>query len=212
MKLAIMMAGMASGNKIASDPAKLLQQGTKLVQSNPQLSALSDQVRNQLVEAGKGVAVAAMSRQMESLSERIGGRLEGRTGSLRKGRKATHDEPADDGDDAAEESADSAEDPAGERRDDREAPRRRGSLSDRSSPHQRTSPAASSTRRATAETAGKPSAARKSGTTGKPAAAKKASTAKKADSGSSRTSQTSAKSTAGTRRASGTRSSARGGA
>lgn len=198
MKLAIMMAGMASGNKIASDPAKLLQQGTKLVQSNPQLSALSDQVRNQLVEAGKGVAVAAMSRQMESLSDRIGGRLEGRTGSLRKGRKTTHDEPADDWDDAAEESADPAEDPAGERRDDREAPRRRGSPSDRSSPRQRTSPAAS--------------AARKSGTTGKPAAAKKASTAKKADSGSSRTAQTSAKSTAGTRRASGTRSSARGGA
>lgn len=76
MKFAIMLAGMASGNKIARDPAQLLQQGTRLVQSNPQLSALSDQVRVRLVEAGKGIAVAVVSRQMESLSDRIGERTE----------------------------------------------------------------------------------------------------------------------------------------
>ncbi|MGH3941333.1 MAG: hypothetical protein ACRDTG_22425 [Pseudonocardiaceae bacterium] len=106
MKLAIMLAGMASGNKIARDPAQLLQQGTKLVQSNPQLSALSDQVRGRLVDAGKGIAVAVVSRRMDALSDRLSertqrlsGRLDERTGSsrvTRSGRATDAAEPADD--------------------------------------------------------------------------------------------------------------------
>ena len=76
MKLAIMLAGVASGNKIARDPTQLLAQGTRLVASNPQLSALSDQVRDRLVEAGKGVAVAVVSRQMDSLSDRLSERTD----------------------------------------------------------------------------------------------------------------------------------------
>jgi len=76
MKLAIMLAGIASGNKIAREPTQLLAQGTRLVQSNPQLSALSDQVRDRLVEAGKGIAVAVVSKQMDSLSDRLSERTE----------------------------------------------------------------------------------------------------------------------------------------
>ena len=82
MKLAIMLAGMASGNKIARDPAQLLAQGTRLVQSNPQLSALSDQVRGRLVEAGKGVAVAVVSRQLDSLSDRLSERTDRLSGRM----------------------------------------------------------------------------------------------------------------------------------
>lgn len=94
MKLAIMLAGMASGNKIARDPTQLLAQSARLVQSNPQFSALSDQVRGRLVEAGKGVAVAVVSKQMESLSDRLSERTEQlggpdeRTGSARAPRRA----------------------------------------------------------------------------------------------------------------------------
>jgi len=106
MKLAIMLAGMASGNKIARDPAQLLQQGTRLVQSSPQLSALSDQVRGRLVEAGKGIAVAVVSRRMDSLSDRLSertqrlsGRLDERTGSVR----ATRSGPATDDEESADE-------------------------------------------------------------------------------------------------------------
>ncbi|MGQ0774391.1 MAG: hypothetical protein ACT4NY_08240 [Pseudonocardiales bacterium] len=119
MKLAIMLAGMASGNKIARDPAQLLQQGTRLVQSSPQLSALSDQVRGRLVEAGKGIAVAVVSRRMDSLSDRLSertqrlsGRLDERTGSVRATRtgRATDDEESADEDwvdeDRAEDAAD----------------------------------------------------------------------------------------------------------
>lgn len=82
MKLAIMLAGMASGNKIARDPAQLLQQGTRLVQSSPELSELGDQVRDRLIEAGKGIAVAVVSRQMDSLSDRLSERTERLSGRL----------------------------------------------------------------------------------------------------------------------------------
>lgn len=85
MKLAIMLAGMASGNKIARDPTQLLAQGTRLVQSSPQLSALSDQVRGRLVEVGKDVAVAVVSRQMDSLSDRLSERTDRLSGRLDEG-------------------------------------------------------------------------------------------------------------------------------
>lgn len=84
MKLAIMLAGMASGNKIARDPTQLLAQSARMLQSSPQLSALSDEARSRLVEAGKGVAVAVVSKQMESLTDRLSertGKLAGPDGS-----------------------------------------------------------------------------------------------------------------------------------
>ncbi len=105
MKLAIMLAGMASGNKIARDPTQLLAQGTRLVQSNPQLSALSDQVRGRLVEAGKDVAVAVVSRQMDSLSDRLSERTDRLSGRL--------DEDTGEAADRADEAADRSDDDRG---------------------------------------------------------------------------------------------------
>lgn len=112
MKLAIMLAGMASGNRIARDPTQLLAQGTRLVQSSPQLSALSDQVRGRLVEAGKDVAVAVVSRQMDSLSDRLSERTDRLSGRL--------DESTGDASDRAD-AADPAGDATGRGDDDRGA-------------------------------------------------------------------------------------------
>lgn len=111
MKLAIMLAGVASGNRIARDPAQLLAQGTRLVQSNPQLSALGDEVRGRLVEAGKGVAVAVASRRMDSLSDRLSERTDRLSGRRDEDDPAEYlpaDDPADD----------RADDPADDRADD----------------------------------------------------------------------------------------------
>ncbi|HEX2299247.1 MAG TPA: hypothetical protein VHH34_12155 [Pseudonocardiaceae bacterium] len=99
MKLAIMLAGVASGNKIARDPTQLLAQGARLVQSNPQFAALGDQVRDRLVEAGKGVAVAVVSRQMDSLSERLSERTGRLSGRLHEDDPA--EDPTDEGPDDA---------------------------------------------------------------------------------------------------------------
>lgn len=137
MKLAIMLAGMASGNKIARDPAQLLQQGTRLVQSNPRLSALSDQVRDRLVDAGKGIAVAVVSRRLDALSDRLSertqrlsGRLDERTGSSRATRsgRATDDDDAElaDEDWVDEDRADVCDDRTEDGVDENPAERDRG--------------------------------------------------------------------------------------
>ena len=107
MKLAIMLAGVASGNKIARDPTQLLAQGTRLVASNPQFSALSDQVRDRLVEAGKGVAVAVVSRQMDSLSDRLSERTDRLSGRLDEDDRAANlpDEEPDEPDGAGQRSS-----------------------------------------------------------------------------------------------------------
>lgn len=128
MKLAIMLAGVASGNKLAGDPTRILQQGAKVMRSNPQLSALGDQVRDQLVDAGKGVAVAALSRQMESLSQRLAAPAD-RVGSAapsphRRGTAGGEDDgPRDDT--ANDTVDDTADDARGEERDETPPRRRR---------------------------------------------------------------------------------------
>jgi hypothetical protein len=75
MKLAMMLAGMAAGQQ-AGGPAELLKGGTKLLASRPELARLTDEVRGRLLEAGKAAAVAAATRQVENLADRVGKRVE----------------------------------------------------------------------------------------------------------------------------------------
>jgi hypothetical protein len=107
MKLAMMLGGMAAGRR-AGGPGELLKAGTKLLNSSPELSRLTDEVRGRLLEAGKGAALAVAARQVESLTDRVGKRVEslGDVGVPRRSRKAeeepetdeyAEDEYADDG-------------------------------------------------------------------------------------------------------------------
>src|SRR5688500_4399331 len=75
MKLAMMMAGMAAGRR-AGGPGGLLAQGEKLLSASPELSRLTDEVRGRLLDAGKGAALAIAARQVESLTDRVGKRVE----------------------------------------------------------------------------------------------------------------------------------------
>jgi hypothetical protein len=75
MKLAMMLAGMAAGRQ-AGGPGELLKGGTKLLASRPELARLTDEVRGRLLEAGKAAAVAAATRQVENLTDRVGKRVE----------------------------------------------------------------------------------------------------------------------------------------
>jgi len=90
MKLALMLGGMAAGRR-AGGPGELLAQGQRLLNSSPELSALSDQVRGRLVDAGKGAVMAVAAKQVSSLTEKVGRRVEslgdlggGAAGSARK--------------------------------------------------------------------------------------------------------------------------------
>jgi hypothetical protein len=102
MKLAMMLGGMAAGRR-AGGPGDLLKTGTKLLNSSPELSRLTDEVRGRLLEAGKGAVLAVAARQVESLTDRVGKRVEslGDVGVPRRGKKGEEepetDEYADDG-------------------------------------------------------------------------------------------------------------------
>jgi hypothetical protein len=74
MKLALMVGGLAAGRK-AGGPGQLLAQGTKLIGQSPELTRLTDEVRGRLLDAGKAAALAVATRQVETLTERVVGRV-----------------------------------------------------------------------------------------------------------------------------------------
>jgi hypothetical protein len=113
MKLALMLAGMAAGRS-AGGPGELLNRGTKLLGSSPELARLTDEVRGRLLDAGKGAALAVATRQVESLTDRVGKRVEslGDIGAPR--RRADEDGgPTAAGEEAAGETAEDAEEDRG---------------------------------------------------------------------------------------------------
>lgn len=85
MKLAIAIAGMMAGRRLATNPREFLQQGVERIASSPQLSRLSGEMRDQLLEAIKAAALAAASNKIESLGDSLSKRAEG----LRAGQSMT---------------------------------------------------------------------------------------------------------------------------
>ncbi|GAA1288224.1 hypothetical protein GCM10009609_63670 [Pseudonocardia aurantiaca] len=174
MKLALMLGGMAAGRQ-AGGPGELLKTGTKLLNSSPELSRLTDEVRGRLLEAGKGALLAVAARQVESLTDRVGKRVEsfGDGGVPRRGKKAEaepeEDEYAEDeyAEDEGAEPDDIAEDE--ETADEAEArpPARSRAPSGTAAPSRAGKNPATATLRRTAApaagTAGKAAAGRRSG-------------------------------------------------
>ncbi|MHA6630353.1 hypothetical protein ACU61A_33350 [Pseudonocardia sichuanensis] len=97
MKLALMLAGMSAGRR-AGGPGELLKGGSKLLNASPELAQLTDVVRGRLLEAGKGAALAVATRQVESLTDRVGKRVEslGDLGAPRRRPEADEPAPADE--------------------------------------------------------------------------------------------------------------------
>lgn len=119
-KLAIGLGMFLAGKKLSLNP----QQIGKLVKDNPALSALSDQVRGELVDATKSAAGSALTQRMTRLSDSLQDRTEALNSPGTQGRREDDDEderdaPADEApedasaDDEAPEDA-SAEDEAPE--------------------------------------------------------------------------------------------------
>ena len=119
MKLAMMLGGMAAGRR-AGGPGELLKTGTKLLSSSPELSRLTDEVRGRLLEAGKSAALAVAARQVESLTDRVGKRVEslGDVTSAPRKRKADEEPETDEYED--EDVVDDDRAPAAEDEDDYE--------------------------------------------------------------------------------------------
>ncbi|WP_343885385.1 hypothetical protein [Actinoallomurus spadix] len=76
MRLALTLAAAGASGRIARNPANLVKQGTKLLNTSPEVKNLTDAVRGRLVEVGKAAAVTAASSQIDALSDRLQRRTE----------------------------------------------------------------------------------------------------------------------------------------
>src|SRR6478736_7094225 len=80
MKLAITVGSMLAGQRIATAPGGLLKQGSELLEKNPELQKLQEQITGRLFEAAKGAAISQATSRLEGFSDslrRRGGDVEG---------------------------------------------------------------------------------------------------------------------------------------
>ncbi|MFG6198616.1 hypothetical protein [Nonomuraea sp. JJY05] len=108
---ALAAAGVAGALRKSNGGGGLLGQGLKILGSSPEIEQLTGRLRGELLEVGKAAAVAATSRQIDSLSEKLHGRAE----SIRQGGRPR----------AAEEPEEEEEEEYGEEAYDEEPPEER---------------------------------------------------------------------------------------
>lgn len=96
MRLALTLAGIGAGGRLRGGPAGLVQQGSKLLGSSPELKTLGETVRGRLVDAGKTAAVTAASSQIDALSDRLQERTRSLTRPPVPGRAAGEGEKGDE--------------------------------------------------------------------------------------------------------------------
>jgi hypothetical protein len=76
MKWALTLAALAGRKRLSGSSVGLLEQGAKFLASSPELAKLTEEMRGQLVDAGKAAAVAAVSGKINSLSDELRDRSE----------------------------------------------------------------------------------------------------------------------------------------
>ncbi|MEV1178769.1 hypothetical protein [Nonomuraea sp. NPDC049784] len=74
MVAALAAAGLAG--RVPGGGGGVLAQGIKTLRSSPEVGQITDRLRGDLLEVGKAAAVAATSRQIDSLSDRLHERAE----------------------------------------------------------------------------------------------------------------------------------------
>jgi hypothetical protein len=114
MKLAITVGSLLMGHRIPTNPRGLLEEGQKLVEQNPELAKIQDQVRDKLFEAAKGAALATLVSQLNSVSDTLRDRTEGLRGALEL-ESSDEEAPEDEGpEDEAPSEEEEAEQPTDE--------------------------------------------------------------------------------------------------
>ncbi|MEU2043359.1 hypothetical protein [Nocardia niwae] len=71
MRFAMSLAGAAMARRSAGTPGGLLERGTELLRSTPELTRITDTVRDELVGAVRSAAVTAASNRIDALSNRL---------------------------------------------------------------------------------------------------------------------------------------------
>ncbi|MFE6591017.1 hypothetical protein [Streptomyces sp. BB1-1-1] len=94
-KLAFVVGSYLMGRRIGLSPGQVLSQGLAGLQRTPQLQELTDQVRGELLTAGRTAVTAAANRRLTGLADTLRDRTDALTGAGRRDDGGYED---DDGD------------------------------------------------------------------------------------------------------------------
>ncbi|MEU3660150.1 hypothetical protein AB0E77_10345 [Streptomyces sp. NPDC032940] len=94
-KLALVVGSYLAGRRLGLSPAQVLSQGLGRLQLTPQLQELSDQVRGELLTAGRTAVTAAANRRLTGLADSLRDRTDALDGG---GRRDDEDTAYDDSD------------------------------------------------------------------------------------------------------------------
>src|SRR5215204_3453030 len=103
LKLAITVGRVLPGQRLSSNPQKLLKGATSLVQNNPSLSALQTELRGPAFDAAKGAAVSVATSRIDKLTDTL--RTRGEKKRAEKEAPAESEEAAEEPEDQYEEGA-----------------------------------------------------------------------------------------------------------
>ncbi|MFI6362218.1 hypothetical protein ACIBG0_05660 [Nocardia sp. NPDC050630] len=120
MRFALALAGAAMSRRSAGVSGELLEQGTSLLKSSPELAQITDTVKGELLGAVRSAAVTAASNRIDALNARLQQRAvpDSQVGGESQERDSDEDERPEDElaeeEPAEEEAAEDAEDAADE--------------------------------------------------------------------------------------------------
>ena len=101
LKLAITVGSVLAGQRISTNPQKLLKGASGLVQNNPALSALQTELRGRAFDAAKGAAVSVATSRIDKLTDTL--RTRGEKKRADKEAPAESEEAAEEPEDQYEE-------------------------------------------------------------------------------------------------------------
>ncbi|WP_159849525.1 hypothetical protein [Nocardia sp. CY41] len=117
MRFAMSLAGAAMARRSAGAPGGLLERGTELLRSTPELTRITDTVRGELVGAVRSAAVTAASNRIDALSDRL---QQGATLLTDQGRQSSRETDSDE--DEYEDESSEYDEQAPEDEDENQAP------------------------------------------------------------------------------------------
>ncbi|THA24853.1 hypothetical protein E4198_09030 [Streptomyces sp. RKND-216] len=79
-KLALALASWVLGRRKGLNPQRLLTEGLKRLTGSPEFSQLNDQLRGELMAAGRSLVTAAANRRLDSLSDALRDRTDSLSG------------------------------------------------------------------------------------------------------------------------------------
>ncbi|GHB46249.1 hypothetical protein GCM10010377_41400 [Streptomyces viridiviolaceus] len=96
--LALAVGSYLAGRRLGLSPGRVLSQGLGRLQQAPQLQELTEQVRGELLTAGRAAFTAAANRRLTGLADTLRDRTDALTGASREGDEEDYDDTEYDDD------------------------------------------------------------------------------------------------------------------